>query len=144
MTMADRIAVMREGRIEQVGTPEDLYERPGTRFVAGFLGDANLFARTDHIVVVRPERMRLVPRDAAAPGNALPGRIAEVVYLGTARKYVVDVREGESVQVRLGAAQDTRGMTAGDEVLVGWEDADAVTVPADGAGVPEHEAVVHA
>ena len=170
MTMADRIAVMRDGHIEQVGTPEQLYEAPATRFVAGFLGDANLFGGTvsgdavgpwrvapgllgersladgdEAFVVVRPERMRLARRgDGSEPANALPGRVAEVVYLGTARKYVVDVRDGTPVQVRVGAAADPLRLTAGDEVVVGGEPRDAVVVAADAPPAPAEEAVVHA
>ncbi len=54
LTMSDRIAVMRDGRIEQIGTPGDIYERPATRFVAGFIGTANLIKSPDGVIVVRP------------------------------------------------------------------------------------------
>jgi spermidine/putrescine ABC transporter ATP-binding subunit len=176
MTMADRIALMRDGRVEQVGAPDTLYEAPATRFVASFLGDANLFpgrvsgstvgpwtvgperreaARAaglgdddEALVVVRPERLRLTP--AGTPGglgvatvNVLRGRVAEVVYLGTARKYVVDVADGDAVHVRVPADGDHAAATAGDEVLVGWGADDGVVVRADApvAAAAEPEAV---
>jgi ABC-type Fe3+/spermidine/putrescine transport system ATPase subunit len=169
LTMADRIAVLREGRLEQVGTPETLYERPATRFVAGFLGDANFFAGEvggDAVgpwrvvpsllrerglrdgdrafVVVRPERLRLAPAgDGGGASNVLSGRVAEVAYLGTARKYVVDLPDGQSVHARAPVRADAAALTAGDAVVVTWAPGDAVVVPADGAPAPA-EAPVHA
>jgi spermidine/putrescine transport system ATP-binding protein/putrescine transport system ATP-binding protein len=170
LTMADRIAVLREGRLEQVGTAETLYERPATRFVAGFLGDANFFAGEvggDAVgrwrvvpsllrerglrdgdrafVVVRPERLRLTPAGdgGAAAVNALAGRVAEVAYLGTARKYVVDLPDGQSVHARAPVRADAAALTAGDAVVVTWDPDDAVVVPADGAPAAA-EAPVHA
>jgi len=126
LTMADRIAVMKDGRVVQVGTPDDLYERPRTRFVAGFLGDANELGD----VIVRPERLRVARTEAELNGVAevLPGRLAEVVYLGTARKYVVDLADGRTVQARVPIGADTAPMTAGDAVVVGWAAADGVAV----------------
>jgi putative spermidine/putrescine transport system ATP-binding protein len=126
LTMADRIAVMNEGRVVQVGTPDELYERPRTRFVAGFLGDANELGD----VIVRPERLRVARTEAELDGvaEALPGRLAEVVYLGTARKYVVDLADGRTVQARVPVGGEGAPMTAGDAVVVGWAPADGVAV----------------
>jgi ABC-type Fe3+/spermidine/putrescine transport system ATPase subunit len=134
LTMADRIAVMHEGAVAQVGTPDELYERPETRFVAGFLGDANVFDEREDgsAIVVRPERMRLAP--AGAPERldgvvrTLRGRLAEVVYLGTGRKYVVDLAGGGTVQARIPVRDDRTPLTAGDEVLLGWDAEDGVEV----------------
>ncbi len=141
LTMADRIAVMHDGQVAQVGTPEELYEQPRSRFVAGFLGDANVFDEQadGSAVVVRPERLRLAA--AAAPGRldgaarTLPGTLAEVVYLGTARSYVVDLDGGlGAVQARVPVADDREPLIPGAQVLVGWDarDAVAVTGPAPG------------
>jgi spermidine/putrescine ABC transporter ATP-binding subunit len=173
LTMADRIAVMRDGRVEQVDTPDGLYERPATRFVARFLGEANLFAGRvsgeaigpwrveatrlrerglgegdDALVVVRPERMR-IGRAGSADGapaapNAAPGRVAEVVYLGTARKYVVDLEDGQTVQARVPAGEDRDRLTAGDEVLVGWDVEDGVVVAAEERRAATEPVAVHA
>jgi spermidine/putrescine transport system ATP-binding protein len=118
MTMADRIAVMRGGRIEQLGTPSELYERPNTPFVAGFLGVSNLLrgtvssettvllhdgrkvhvtrdalaGRTGSVSVgIRPEKIRLGPGQA----NTLTGRVAEIAYVGVSTQYVVDTDAGK-------------------------------------------------
>ena len=158
LTMADRIAVMRDGRVAQIGSPDELYEAPATRWVARFLGDANVFeGRVDGdrvgnwrvdpaalrrvgasgpaAVVVRPERMLLAPVSAAdqmnGAANVLRGRLAEVAYLGTARRYVVDLERGGTVEARIPVREDRTPLTAGDEVLVGWEVRDGVVVTGD-------------
>jgi spermidine/putrescine ABC transporter ATP-binding subunit len=125
LVMSDRIAVMSAGRIEQIGDPADIYERPATRFVAEFIGRMNLFAGTvtpdrrvrssaGHElaravpteivsgsavhVAVRPERTRLV-RDKPADGLALAGTVRQVFYLGAVREFHVDLAGGERGQV---------------------------------------------
>lgn len=155
--MADRIAVMREGAVEQVGAPDELYERPATRFVAAFLGDANMFTGTvtgarvgdwqvreerlrahglgdgdEATVVVRPERLQLCAPSSGRLGtlaNVTRGRVAEVAYMGMARKYVIDLEDGATVQSRVPAHLDDASLTAGNRVEVGWELDDGVVVP---------------
>ena len=114
MTMADQIAVMNRGRIEQLGAPTDLYERPATAFVAGFLGVSNLLAgvvagedrvrlddgtevrlplggRSGRVAVgVRPEKVRL----GAGAGNELPGTVTETAYVGVATEVIVTTPAG--------------------------------------------------
>ena len=94
LTMSDRLAVFNRGRIEQVGTPADVYERPATRFVAGFVGTSNLLtgASAEAIVgragtfTVRPEKIQLAA--AARPAaNCVSGRVEHVVYLGAVTYY---------------------------------------------------------
>ncbi|ROO89668.1 putative spermidine/putrescine transport system ATP-binding protein [Actinocorallia herbida] len=93
LTMSDRIAVFNAGQIEQVGTPEEVYERPATEFVAGFVGTSNRLGGGR----VRPEKVRLhADPDAPAPdghGHAF-GTVAEVVYAGSVTRYVVDLEDG--------------------------------------------------
>ena len=104
LTMSDRIAVFNAGRIEQVGTPTEVYEQPRTRFVAGFVGTSNLLEGKsaeavlgrDELISVRPEKIRLA--DAAAepgPGeHAVTGVVREVIYVGSATRYLVDLAVG--------------------------------------------------
>jgi spermidine/putrescine transport system ATP-binding protein len=116
MTMADAIAVMNRGRIEQLGPPEELYERPSTSFVARFLGASNLLAGTAEndavrlpsgavlrvderlaegarvAVGIRPEKLRLdAPRDGE---NRLSGTVTERSYVGVATQYLVETPDG--------------------------------------------------
>ncbi len=109
LTMSDRLAVFNRGRIEQVGTPADVYERPATRFVAGFVGTSNLLsgetARTivgvDGTFTVRPEKIQLADRDSTpAPDEAsATGTIRDVVYLGPDTRYIVSLDAGGELVV---------------------------------------------
>ncbi len=109
LTMSDRIAVFSHGRIEQVGTPADVYERPASRFVAGFVGTSNLLtgevARRivgrDGTFTVRPEKIRLADPDAepAADESSAPGRIRDVVYVGPETRFVVALDAGAELVV---------------------------------------------
>jgi ABC-type Fe3+/spermidine/putrescine transport system ATPase subunit len=127
LTMSDRIAVFNKGRIEQIGTPEELYDRPATHFVASFIGDTNFLqgrvlgvadglcdvetaagrvaamapasvkAGAAVRVAVRPERIALAPMETADAG--LDGMVIEQVFLGMSRKYVVRLVDGTEVVV---------------------------------------------
>ena len=79
LTMSDRIAVFNQGRIEQIGTPAEMYEHPATEFVAGFIGTSNIIERDGRTFTVRPEKIRLLPGDAE---EGEPGVVRAAVYLG--------------------------------------------------------------
>jgi spermidine/putrescine transport system ATP-binding protein len=127
LTMSDRLAVMSNGRVEQIGTPSDVYEEPRTAYVADFLGVSNLMdaraegmngggkcrvrlgefelmaaqgesdARGDARIVIRPERVRL--EDAGTTGeNRLPGMVERVVYVGSIMQVMVHLAPGQTVQ----------------------------------------------
>jgi len=107
LTMSDRIVVFNRGRVEQVGTPAEVYERPGTEFVAGFVGTSNLLrpataqAVAGHrgLVSIRPEKLRMLEPDAPVPPahRRAPGTVREVVYAGSSTRYVVDLDAGGSL-----------------------------------------------
>ena len=109
LTMSDRLAVFNNGRIEQVGAPADVYERPATRFVAGFVGTSNLLsgevARSivgeSGTFTVRPEKIRLTEPDApVGPDEAsATGTIREVIYLGPDTRYIVTLDAGAELVV---------------------------------------------
>src|SRR5438105_9107237 len=90
LTMSDRVAVMEEGVIEQVGPPAEVYERPATEFVAGFIGISNLLERDGARFVVRPEKLRILGEaDQAPPGIRVePGTGEQVVYVGMSTRYL--------------------------------------------------------
>ncbi|GAA0353589.1 ABC transporter ATP-binding protein [Actinoallomurus spadix] len=105
LTMADRVAVFNAGRIEQVGTPADVYEQPATAFVAGFVGTSNLIEGEaaqsilgrPGVYSVRPEKLRVdTDLDAELPEDehSATGTVAEVVYAGAATRFVVDLDAG--------------------------------------------------
>jgi putative spermidine/putrescine transport system ATP-binding protein len=101
LTMSDRIAVFNRGRIEQIGTPMELYEHPSTVFVADFVGISNLLQRERETAVLRPEKIRLVPRDAAIPAGMTQAdvRVMEVSYLGMFTRYGVAMADGTKLTV---------------------------------------------
>jgi putative spermidine/putrescine transport system ATP-binding protein len=109
LTMSDRMAVMNQGRIEQVGSPAEVYERPATGFVAGFVGASNVLSGQAALtitgqssaVTVRPEKIRLgEPDERPHPDEvSAPGRVRDVVYVGAFTRYVVDLEAGAELVV---------------------------------------------
>lgn len=107
MRMSDRIAVFNEGSIEQIGTPQEVYERPQTKFVASFLGVSNIFSGqqaqdifgASTMVNVRPERIKLVPADTALKGDesGVVGTIIEASYIGATTIFLIQTQSGHKV-----------------------------------------------
>ncbi|MEX0754386.1 MAG: ABC transporter ATP-binding protein [Actinomycetota bacterium] len=109
LTMSDRLAVFNHGRIEQVGSPATVYERPATGFVAGFVGTSNVLegasaqaiAGSSHPFTVRSEKIHLVDADRSPAGDecAADGVVREVVYLGALTRYIVALDAGGTLVV---------------------------------------------
>src|SRR5204863_1283752 len=91
LTMSDRLAVFDQGRIEQIGAPAEVYERPASAFVAGFVGVSNVIERGGKSFAIRPEKIRMSDSgtDPAKGSHAEKGRIRDVVYAGMLTRYVV-------------------------------------------------------
>ncbi len=152
LSMSDRVAVMSNGRIEQVGTPADVYEEPGTVFVADFLGVSNLMdahavdggpahctisigeftlraacgdttARGPVKVVARPERLSLIEHGADQPDNCLPGMVERTVYVGASLQVMVRLATGAQLQASVANTGAGGDFAQGTPV--------AVHVPAD-------------
>ena len=132
LTMSDRIAVFNNGRIEQVSPPVELYERPATEFVAGFVGVSNLLEREGSRFTIRPEKVQLV--DPAATPNGLRterGRIADVAYAGMVTRYTVALEQGGELQLIRQNVEGTSPDAAseqGREVTVGWRPDQTVAI----------------
>ena len=131
MVVADRIAVMREGRIAQVGSPREVYERPASRFVAEFLGEANIFPARDGDApgfrLVRPERMTLSSRSSP---EAMAGEVAEIAYFGGRTRYVVRRAEGRPLLVSRANLGPPLALAVGDPAWVSFEPDAAVALGA--------------
>jgi putative spermidine/putrescine transport system ATP-binding protein len=159
LVLSDRIAVFNEGRIEQVGSAEDLYEHPRSVFVAQFLGESSLFpgvatgsgvqcpdgrlqahrgdvpAGTPAALIVRPERLRVLPAKGAEPaGNLVRGRIRQEIYLGNARKLDIELADGRHVLARESAGEISATRT-GEDVWMTFRPEDAAVLPFDAASV---------
>jgi putative spermidine/putrescine transport system ATP-binding protein len=109
LTMSDRLAVMNQGRVEQVGTPAEVYENPATGFVAGFVGASNVLAGDAARAVtgsaaaftIRPEKIRLATPDETptAGESSAAGVVREVVYVGAFTRYTVNLEGGGELVV---------------------------------------------
>jgi putative spermidine/putrescine transport system ATP-binding protein len=154
LVMSDRIAVMRDGRVQQIGAPETIYARPCDAFVADFVGESNLIGgRVDAIEqgrvrIARPDGRTILaqanaelalgddvtvllrpemPRliDEASPSdNEFRGRIAETIYLGNAIKYRLTAADGFDLMVRWPMSAHSHSLPVGAEIAVGWSAAD--------------------
>jgi putative spermidine/putrescine transport system ATP-binding protein len=94
LTMSDRLAVFNEGRIEQIGSPAEVYEHPATEFVAGFVGVSNVLERDGRRITIRPEKIHM-----SDDGPGEPGVIREVVYVGMVTRYLVELDSGGQLVV---------------------------------------------
>ena len=109
LTMSDRLAVFNQGRVEQVGSPAEVYERPATAFVAGFIGVSNVLegeaareiSGDPHPFTIRPEKIAIVGTDATADETrcVASGEVREVVYLGAVTRYIVELDVGGELVV---------------------------------------------
>ena len=101
LTMSDRLAVFNDGRIEQVGAPAEVYERPATEFVAGFIGVSNVITRDGRTFTVRPEKITMLETgdEALRDDTVESGRIRDVVYVGMFTRYVVELDSGGELTV---------------------------------------------
>jgi putative spermidine/putrescine transport system ATP-binding protein len=134
LSMSDRIAVFSQGKIEQVGTPFDLYERPSSAFVADFVGSSNILAKA----LLRPEKIRLQPLDAPVPAAcvAKPCEVREATYLGAVTRYQVALDGGGELAVmeaNIVPLADHLRLGAGSRVLAVWPEAAAITIGNQGA-----------
>lgn len=109
LTMSDRLAVFNQGKIEQVGSPAEVYEHPSTPFVAGFVGTSNLvkgavaqkITGSEDTFSIRPEKIHLSPSNAlhSADEYAVDGRVRDVIYLGLFTRYLVEMDGGGDLVV---------------------------------------------
>lgn len=106
LTLSDRIAIFNKGKIEQIGTPVELYEKPATEFVARFVGTANVFESNaanelfgiDKKVMIRPEQIEL-------GAKGLDGRVQEIIYLGSTIRFIIEV-SGHQIVAEVSASDD--------------------------------------
>ncbi|MFO1169467.1 MAG: ABC transporter ATP-binding protein [Hyphomicrobiaceae bacterium] len=150
--MSDRIGIMSEGRLVQVGTARDLYEHPANRFVAAFLGEANLFTITARretasgieletaeagvlkaaggkggAACVRPESIS-IDRSGDGAENRIRGRVADGVYTAGSLRYRVDLPSGMPVTVRMPSERSAALHPPGTEVELSWRASDTILV----------------
>ncbi|HEX5813520.1 MAG TPA: ABC transporter ATP-binding protein [Pseudonocardia sp.] len=119
LTLADRVVVFHDGRVEQAGAPTEVYERPASVFVAGFVGTSNIVDG----VSVRPEKISVAPAGAPVPEGrrAVEGTVEELVYTGATTRCVVALDHGATLSVLLlNGAEATAVPARGERVLLTW------------------------
>jgi ABC-type Fe3+/spermidine/putrescine transport system ATPase subunit len=122
LAMSDRIAVMNKGKVEQVGSPTEIYERPRTRFVADFIGEINILEGGSRARALRPEKIRLV----STPEARTTGKVETANYLGGSTLLRVRGADGQSLLVRETHAGERASRVPGDAVGLAWNDQDTV------------------
>jgi ABC-type Fe3+/spermidine/putrescine transport system ATPase subunit len=124
LAMSDRVVVMNQGRIEQIGVPREIYDSPATEWIAGFIGDTNFIRRNGDAIAVRPERLRVVEG-----GTGLPGTVVTTMVIGPAVQCVVRLDDGQEVlarQQRSGLGGGIEALAEGGRVAVSWADNEAL------------------
>jgi putative spermidine/putrescine transport system ATP-binding protein len=152
LTMSDRLAVFNHGQVEQVGSPAEVYERPETGFVAGFVGTSNVLegeaaasiAGDPHAFTIRPEKIAMV--DVSAPVDhdrcTATGRVREVVYLGAVTRYIVQLDVGGELvvmQQNLATSSMQALQVRGKAVRLVWERRNNRPVESTGGSVDGSE-----
>jgi ABC-type Fe3+/spermidine/putrescine transport system ATPase subunit len=126
LAMSDRVVVMNQGRIEQLGAPREIYDAPATSFVADFIGETNFIELGGRKVAVRPERITLrKPSRAGGEAGAIGGEVVTTMVVGPALQWLVRTDEGQEVlvrQQRTGGDGDIESIREGDRVVVSWDD----------------------
>ena len=142
MRMSDRIVVFNSGRIEQVGTPEQVYEEPRTNFVAGFLGTANIFSvdvarkflGATTTVSIRPERIRLQAPETKIDKSetSVKATVQEAAYVGANTIYILETDFGVKLTVRKTNTEllgQDNSFVAGDQVMAVWRNSHVAQIP---------------
>jgi spermidine/putrescine ABC transporter ATP-binding subunit len=150
LVMSNRIVVMADGAIQQVGRPEELYQRPANRFVADFIGEANIvdgqvvatgssvtvsippgievrakpnrpWAKGDRVcVVLRPECVRIGSSTLACV-NRLEGLIERVIYIGDVSRFLITLPNGQTLVIKMQNSGQPHAASVGDRVTLGWD-----------------------
>jgi ABC-type Fe3+/spermidine/putrescine transport system ATPase subunit len=124
LALSDRVAVMNRGRIEQLGSPLEVYDAPVTRFVADFIGETNFVRRNGSILALRPERLEL---SKDGKGEGLAGEVVTTMVIGPAIQSLVRADDGQEVLVREQRGDGgTASFQEGDRVVVTWAEGAAL------------------
>ncbi|MCP5073651.1 MAG: ABC transporter ATP-binding protein [Rhodobacteraceae bacterium] len=125
LSMSDRVVIMRDGAIEQVGSPQELYERPATHFAASFLGKSNFVNQDDGVCALRPEKIDIRAGEGD-PQARRKGEIRTITYFGSIQRIIVETTEGEELEVDIDVWRNQQSLSEGQAVELLWKDTAAV------------------
>lgn len=151
LTMSDRIAVIRQGRVMQLGAPKDLYERPANRFVADFIGDSTFLPvetsgsqalcqgrllglpsdtaiRANSFLMLRPEKLHILAGEPADEMNTFSGSIKSIVYQGDSVLTQITLSDGQIISMRGATQPDATALQVGSPITLGLPHEDTVLV----------------
>lgn len=126
LSMSDRVVIMQAGRIEQIGTPQELYQSPRTEFAAAFLGKSNFLRKGGKVWALRPEKIDLAAKGGSRAAPRLTGCVRSVTYLGSVLKYVVAVAGHDDLEIDVDAWRGGAPLSPGSEIELSWPDSAAV------------------
>jgi ABC-type Fe3+/spermidine/putrescine transport system ATPase subunit len=123
LAMSDRVAVMNEGRIEQLGPPQEIYDAPATGFVADFIGETNFIRRNGTVLAIRPEQLRITRARPGQPG-ALTGEVVTAMVIGPAIQCLIKAENGQEILVRQQRSGDggIEALQQGERVVLTWDE----------------------
>ncbi|MBN8555190.1 MAG: ABC transporter ATP-binding protein [Deltaproteobacteria bacterium] len=122
MAISDRVVVMNKGKIEQIGSSQDVYLRPSTRFVADFMGAANFLTQANgKTLVVRPENIKLHSLQDSLTGEVRQASIKEYHFLGSVHEYHLHLQTGEKIVARLPVSMDEKPHFVGENIQVSFD-----------------------
>ncbi|MCC5982776.1 MAG: ABC transporter ATP-binding protein [Rhodobacteraceae bacterium] len=121
LSMSDRVVIMQSGRIEQVGTPQELYQKPETEFSAGFLGNSNFLTIDGIAHALRPERIDIASK-GARPEPRMAGKVVSMTYLGSVLRYAIDVPDAGIMEADVDAWRGGEALPEGSDVELFWPD----------------------
>jgi spermidine/putrescine transport system ATP-binding protein len=123
MSMSDRIVVMNNGKIEQIGTPKEIYQNPASKFVATFIGENNFFDKGAKEIAVRPENIKV--SHATNENHPYSGIIRDVEFVGTLNKIFIDLHKHEQTII-VYQMPDQTSFNRNDKVEISWKSEDEV------------------
>jgi ABC-type Fe3+/spermidine/putrescine transport system ATPase subunit len=126
LSMSDRVVIMRDGAVEQVGTPKELYERPQSEFAASFLGKSNFLRTEGATFALRPEKIDLAAKGMGKSMPRMSGTIRSVTYFGSMQRIMVSTKVAGELEIDIDSWRNPAPFTDGQEVDLMWEDHAAV------------------
>lgn len=123
MSMSDRIVVMNNGKIEQIGTPKEIYQNPASKFVASFIGENNFFNKGEREIAIRPENIKV--SHATDEKNNYTGIIRDVEFVGTLNKIFIDLHKHDQTII-VYQMPDQTTFSRNDKVAISWKSEDEV------------------
>jgi spermidine/putrescine transport system ATP-binding protein len=140
LAMSDRVAVMNDGRIEQLGPPLEIYDTPATRFVADFIGETNFIRRNGTVIAVRPEQLRIA-RLRQESTEGLVGEVVTAMVIGPAIQCVIKADDGQEILVRQprgGGNGEVEALQTGERVVLTWDEDAALRLDPHEKGEATH------